>query len=291
MGWLATQRFGEAFNHYVAAAVWAFESQPVGEDASFESEGFHRAWYHLGLCLPEKSGWFQKSLKIPGQIVPPERLISDGWAMLWGSLMTLGSYGFFFQTAINSPGTLLCDLLGTGNEPPAYAVGTHRALLIARELDRRTSNGQKFKSLSDFATHEFLSSTMRAEIGDLPPEVRSQGSSEVDPERLRLFMPTVDGIVYVPTAFELLWQVDSRKFDLLVVEDNPFGPRLDPPIDDSPVPAGDDSSSRPTPDAKPSVDGPTDSLVVELERLKALVDDGFLTEEQAEQAKRQLLDD
>jgi len=245
--------------------VWA--SWTEGADTSFDSEICQRAWYHLGLCLPETDPWFRESAKKFGEIMPPKKMERWGCAWLWGSL---GIPGEFFIRDAQFPEARLRELLGTGLEPAAYTGGTLRTGLELADLRERTATGEKFKEQYSFNLDEpqYLSFETRLELEGL----------------------TLDQN-HLPRPMECLYHLDCLKFNLLVAEDNPFVADFDPLTDDSPVPVGDDGSGRPTRDAKPSGDGPTHSLVVELERLKVLVDDGFLTEEQAEQVKRQLLDD
>ena len=265
------KNFLKAAKCFITEAAFEFDmlwsTWSEGADTSFDSEICQRAWYHLGLCLPETDPWFLESFKKFGEILPPKKMERWGCAWLWGSLEIPGG---FFQRDVQLPEARLRELLGTGLEPAAYTVGTLRTGLEIADLRERTANGEKFKEQYAFTWDEpqYLSSETRSELKGLT----------LDPIDLH-------------SPMQCLYHLDSLKFDLLVAEDNPFVAHIDPPIDDSQVPAGDDASSRPTLDAKPSTDGPTDSLVVELERLKALVDEGFLTEEQAEQAKRRLLDD
>jgi hypothetical protein len=167
----------------------------------------------------------------------------------------------------NLPTARLVELFGTGDEPKAYHVGADRGLEVYGHLRERTKSGEKFHHSSyDFKDLRFLSPELRTDLNALS----LSGNDESLVIRRSPGEP--------PTPFEYLWQYDSQNFDLLQADDEASrGPEdgTDPPVAQS----------------TPVDDGPADNLVVELERLKKLVDEGFLTEEQAEQAKRQLLDD
>ncbi len=274
MGRLADRRKWNAWYSYCVSATWAFNAQRVGEDISFTSETCQRVWYHLGLCQPETDWWYLRSVANFGGLVHPEGRLDTTRCplfLLWGITDSHGppgnpqSVGFFWAMDHNLPTARLVELLGTGNEPMAYHVGADRGLEVYGHLRERTKSGEKFDSSSDFDDLRFLSPELRTDLNAL--------SLSGNDESLVIRHALGES----PTPFEYLWQYDSQNFNLLQADDGePSGPEdgTDPPVTQS----------------NPVDDGLADSLVVELERLKRLVDEGFLTEEQAEQAKRRLLE-
>ncbi len=243
-------------------------------DAVLEKETADRGWYYLGLVLLELDPWYSACISKFGHVVPAKHFTKGHLWPLWGDTDDTGD---FFRLAALLPKARFVEILGSGEEPEPFQTGRSRIQSLGMAWKQEIENGKRYAERGSGGIIEnsaFVTPALREEIESTQHRWQSGGLFE-------------DGYTGSEEFIDSMWKVDSLSFGYETTTEPKPSPDVSPsdPKQEEPASVAEQDVVEPNSERGHS------SLAEELERIQKMFNDGFLSEEQAEQAKGRLLDD